>query len=129
MHPCLSCGACCAYFKVAFYWSEADRFAGGTVPAELTEAAGGLRVAMRGTQARPARCTALQGEVGQSVSCNIYAERPSPCRELLPSWQDGKPDDKCDRARLAHGLPVLAPDDFPSPEYPPQPMPPSRRSA
>ncbi|HOC10952.1 MAG TPA: YkgJ family cysteine cluster protein, partial [Thermomonas sp.] len=22
MHPCLSCGACCAYFRVSFHWSE-----------------------------------------------------------------------------------------------------------
>ncbi|RBD00840.1 YkgJ family cysteine cluster protein, partial [Xanthomonas oryzae pv. oryzae] len=23
-HPCLTCGACCAYFRVSFHWSEAD---------------------------------------------------------------------------------------------------------
>ena len=24
MHPCLTCGACCAHFRVSFHWSEAD---------------------------------------------------------------------------------------------------------
>lgn len=36
LNPCMSCGACCAYFRVSFYWAEADD-AGGSVPAQLTE--------------------------------------------------------------------------------------------
>ena len=35
-HPCLTCGACCAYFRVSFHWSEADPALGGRVPFELT---------------------------------------------------------------------------------------------
>ena len=37
MHPCLTCGACCAHFRVSFHWSEADPEQGGAVPAALTE--------------------------------------------------------------------------------------------
>ncbi|HWU69743.1 MAG TPA: YkgJ family cysteine cluster protein, partial [Pseudoxanthomonas sp.] len=37
MHPCLSCGACCAIFRVSLHWSEADPEQGGRVPIELTE--------------------------------------------------------------------------------------------
>ena len=33
-NPCLDCGACCASFRVSFYWSEAE--ARG-LPAEMTE--------------------------------------------------------------------------------------------
>lgn len=25
LHPCLRCGACCAYFRVSFYWREAEK--------------------------------------------------------------------------------------------------------
>ncbi|EEX7666747.1 YkgJ family cysteine cluster protein, partial [Escherichia coli] len=23
-NPCMTCGACCAFFRVSFYWAEAD---------------------------------------------------------------------------------------------------------
>ncbi|HBP8873638.1 TPA: YkgJ family cysteine cluster protein, partial [Escherichia coli] len=23
-NPCMRCGACCAFFRVSFYWAEAD---------------------------------------------------------------------------------------------------------
>ena len=32
----MTCGACCAFFRVSFYWAEGDD-ANGTVPASLTE--------------------------------------------------------------------------------------------
>lgn len=35
-NPCMTCGACCAYFRVSFYWAEASD-GGGTVPVDLTE--------------------------------------------------------------------------------------------
>ncbi|EER5964904.1 YkgJ family cysteine cluster protein, partial [Escherichia coli] len=35
-NPCMTCGACCAFFRVSFYWAEADD-AGGKVPVSLTE--------------------------------------------------------------------------------------------
>ncbi|MLR39642.1 YkgJ family cysteine cluster protein, partial [Salmonella enterica subsp. enterica] len=24
LNPCMTCGACCAYFRVSFYWAEGD---------------------------------------------------------------------------------------------------------
>jgi len=110
MHPCLTCGACCAYFRVAFHWMEADAALGGTTPAELTERLDAHRLVMRGTQAYTPRCIALAGRVGESASCSIYAQRPSPCRDLKPAWEDGEPSPQCDRARIAHGLAPLTPE-------------------
>jgi Fe-S-cluster containining protein len=108
-NPCLQCGACCAYFRVSFYWSEAEPFLGGSVPAELTAPLTPQRVAMRGTLCSPLRCIALQGEIGKEVKCGIYPLRPTPCRELDPWDASGQPDEKCSRARAAHNLPPLYP--------------------
>ncbi|HET8898365.1 MAG TPA: YkgJ family cysteine cluster protein [Rhodanobacteraceae bacterium] len=112
-HPCLSCGACCAHFRVAFHWFEADAASGGTVPPELAVKLDPHRLAMRGTEAgRTPRCTALQGQVGVAAHCGIYAQRPSPCRELQPAWEFGQPSPQCDRARAAHRLAPLTPADW-----------------
>ncbi|PHM54890.1 hypothetical protein Xhom_02856 [Xenorhabdus hominickii] len=35
-NSCINCGACCAYFRVSFYWAEAED-GGGTVPTAITE--------------------------------------------------------------------------------------------
>ncbi|WNL45126.1 YkgJ family cysteine cluster protein [Dyella sp. BiH032] len=115
-HPCLRCGACCAHFRVAFHWSEAEAFMGGTVPPELTERIDPHRVAMRGTQARQPHCVALQGAVGTAASCSIYAQRPSVCREVIPAWEFGAPSAQCDKARAAYGLAPLTPEDWIGPD-------------
>lgn len=124
-NPCIACGACCAYYRVAFYWAEAEPFLGGRVPAPLTVKLDPHRLAMAGTLARPARCTALGGTIGEDVRCSIYAERPSPCRELRPAGLDGGASEQCDRARRAHGLPPLTADDWVDPLEPQGP--PARR--
>lgn len=111
-HPCQHCGACCASYRVAFHWSEADPRTHGRTPAELTERLDTQRVAMLGTQAREPRCVALRGSLGEAVSCGIYPQRPSPCRELMPAWEHGEPSPQCDRARQRHGLPPLQPQDW-----------------
>ena len=36
-HPCLSCGACCTQYRVAFHWMESDEATEGGVPAAMTE--------------------------------------------------------------------------------------------
>lgn len=108
-NPCLSCGACCAHYRVSFHWSETERFLGGSTPAELTEKIGPHRVAMRGTGSASPRCIALEGEIGRAVHCSIYPQRPTPCREFTPSWADGARNERCDSARAAHGLPPLTP--------------------
>lgn len=124
-HPCLRCGACCAHFRVAFHWSEAEPFLGGMVPVELTEKLDPHRLAMRGTYAAAPRCTALQGTVGEAAHCRIYPQRPSVCREVAPSWEFGAVSPQCDKARLAHGLAVLTPQDWLDPstaDTPPLPQ-------
>lgn len=118
VNPCIACGACCAYYRVAFYWAEAEPFLGGSVPAPMTVKLDSHRVAMTGTVSKPVRCSALAGTVGEAVGCTIYAERPSPCRELQPSWMDGTVSEPCDRARRAHGLPPLTADDWDDPRAP-----------
>jgi Fe-S-cluster containining protein len=107
-NPCLSCGACCAYFRASFHWLETAPC--GITPAELTIRISPQHVAMRGTEQQPPRCTALEGEIGSAVRCSIYALRASPCREFQASWVNGVHNVRCDRARSAHGLPPLLPE-------------------
>lgn len=107
-NPCLTCGACCGFFRVSFYWGECAS-AGGVVPDELTTQVSPTMVAMCGTASKPARCTSLLGEIGQQVSCAIYAQRSSTCREFDAAWLEGVPNDRCNDARAAHGLPPLFP--------------------
>ena len=79
---CESCGVCCAKYRVSFYWAETDAHPAGTVPQAMTKAISPHLVAMCGTTQKPERCVALVGELMQSVSCSIYAQRSSTCREL-----------------------------------------------
>jgi uncharacterized protein len=71
-------------------------------------------LAMRGTEGPPVRCVALEGRVGATTRCSIYAARPAPCRELSAAWEHGRPSPQCDRARALHGLVPLTPADWPS---------------
>lgn len=111
-HPCRRCGACCAAFRVAFHWSEAQPAKADGVPADLTTPLRHHELAMRGTQAPPVRCVALVGTVGAETHCGIYASRPAPCRELAAARENGQPSPQCDRARALHGLPPLTPADW-----------------
>jgi Fe-S-cluster containining protein len=112
-HPCQSCGACCAAYRVSFHWFEAEPAMGAPgIPAQLTEPMDPHRLVMRGTWAPQPRCVALQGEVGTHAHCSIYPQRPSPCRELQASWENGVQSPQCDKARARHGLPPLTPADW-----------------
>lgn len=104
--PCMSCGACCAYFRVSFYWGECQS-AGGTVPDSQVIAVSPHLVAMIGTDRKPARCANLLGDVGSEVRCTMYEQRSSTCREFPSSWENGVHNPDCDKARAAHGLPPL----------------------
>ena len=108
-HPCLSCGACCATFRVALHWSEAQPDHPDGPPADLVLPLRRHELVMRGTESAPVRCAALAGTVGVDGHCRIYALRPSPCRALAPAWEGGLPSPQCDTARLAHGLLPLTP--------------------
>jgi Fe-S-cluster containining protein len=111
-HPCLRCGVCCAFFRVSFHWSEADASLGGCVPPELTEKLDPHRLAMLGTDQAEPRCVALKGTLGVAAHCGIYERRPSVCREVEPSWEFGRISLQCDKARLAHSMPLLTPRDW-----------------
>jgi len=97
-NPCIRCGACCAHFRVSFYWAEAVERG---LPEPLYEPLTPVMGCMQGTNSKTPRCVALEGEIGQAVRCGVYDLRTSTCREV----QAG--DDKCLRARAAHGLPAL----------------------
>lgn len=60
-----------------------------------------------GDQQQVPRCNALDGEIGKAVSCSIYLNRPSPCREFDQSGENGLRNEACDRARERYGLPPL----------------------
>ena len=107
MHPCLTCGACCTQYRVAFHWMESDEVTAGGVPAALTERLDPHRLCMRGTASLPVRCVALDTEIGVHSRCTIHPMRPSACREVDASWENGVASRQCDQARIAHGLPVL----------------------
>ena len=77
-------------------------------PVKVTVPLTATLVRMRGTDEAPPRCIALEGEVGKSVACTIYEQRPGPCRDFAPYASLGIGDDACDRARRRHGLPPLA---------------------
>ena len=98
---CQQCGACCAAFRVSFYWTETTAHPDGTVPAELTTPVSPHLVAMRGTDTKPVRCIALNGEIGRSVNCTIYPLRSSTCHDCEAG------SEKCNRARQQYGLPAI----------------------
>lgn len=108
---CLSCGACCAAFRVDFNTAELSGGAlpwGDGVPPRMTVPVCGQTVRMAGTDGAVPRCVALEGEIGVTVRCTIYDARPGPCREFAPGAPFGIGDEACRRARQRHGLPALA---------------------
>ena len=111
-HPCLSCGACCAFFRVSFHWSEADPALGGQVPCELTEPLRTHERVMRGTSEKAPRCIALDADIGRYSRGTIHDRRPSVCALVPASLEFGERSAQCDKARLAHGLPLLVEADW-----------------
>ena len=108
-HPyCLSCGACCAAFRVDFHCADLATPSNPGVPVALTVPLTATLVRMRGTDEVPPRCVALEGEIGNEVRCTIYERRPGPCRDFAPYAPLGMGDDACDSARRRYGLPPLA---------------------
>ena len=115
-NPCLTCGACCAFFRVSFYWGETTDNFEGIVPAHLTEDITPFYRAMKGTNQKHPRCIALEGEIGQSVHCNIYEQRSTACRafalefsedQVIASLEDYE---RCTHARAQFNLPPVQVD-------------------
>lgn len=102
--PCVKCGACCAFFLVAFPACEIDKAMGGIVPRHMTQSFPTAKRSMKGTKGHHPRCIALEGDVGVKVKCSIYENRSSVCRDFKFSWENGDGNFLCDRARSAFGL-------------------------
>ena len=100
LHPCLSCGACCASFRVDFSVHETEDM-GGSVPSGLAMEVTDSTCRLRGTAPSPPRCAAPPAQIGVKAACGIYEWRPSPCREFAEG------SEACERARARHGLPPL----------------------
>lgn len=105
--PCLNCGACCATFRVSFYWGETDAAPEGIIPSLLTEQVNLHYSCMQGTNQPSPRCVALLGSIGEGVRCSIYEKRSSTCREFSYHGENGQSSPACQRARALHGLPPL----------------------
>jgi len=104
MDECRRCGACCAQYRVSFYWAEA--WSRG-LPDLMVEKVNAQMACMAGTNQKDPRCLALQGRVGESVRCAVYELRPEPCRQVLPG------DERCNEARRHKGLAPLRGDQLP----------------
>lgn len=114
VHPCLSCGACCASFRVAFYWREAEPSEHeSAVPKNLWEDITERHRCMKGTNNKHhPKCVALSGQIGEAAKCSIYNNRPSPCRDFEASFESGEKNERCDYARAKHGLRPLTRNDY-----------------
>src|SRR3989344_3486270 len=100
-HPCLSCGACFASFRVDFAVYEMQAM-GGTVPDSLALDVNGSTCRMRGTEQVPIRCAARPGGGARRGPCGISDPRRAPGREFAGG------DSACHKARARHGLAPLA---------------------
>lgn len=122
--PCTSCGACCAYFNVLFYWREGEKGESlHPVPVESFEEVDDIYRIMKGTNTRQRpRCVCLLGQIGKRVACTIYENRPIPCRAFKASFSKGKKEPRCDEARKRHGLTPLTPADYRDPSFPDAPV-------
>jgi len=96
---------------VSFHWTEATAESHG-VPMALTTQINPYMNAMNGTDQAKPRCVALEGVIGESVSCSIYEKRPDCCRAFQASFEDGTKNEACDRARASKGLRELQASDF-----------------
>lgn len=92
---CMSCGACCAFFRVSFYWAEGEALG---IPEAMTSKVNDFYSCMKGTNQPKPCCIALGGEVGKQVACQIYPIRPSACHTVNVG------DEQCRKARQMHGL-------------------------
>lgn len=105
-NPCLNCGVCCTHFRISFYFGEMDIHPMGFVPSEKTSKINEFFACMKGTE-NGGRCIALQGNPGEKISCEIYSNRPSSCREFPVFLEDGSPNPKCNELRVKHGIPPI----------------------
>jgi len=96
---CLTCGACCSYLLCvavkptdptdnSYFWKITNENKLGEIVVDQF---------MR-RDSETIDCVALDGEVGGTISCRIYEERPQVCREFEAG------SDKCHALRRAYGI-------------------------
>jgi Fe-S-cluster containining protein len=111
MHPCRTCGACCAMWAVQFHNDHLQPRGptprNKTVPAKTKN-----HSCMIGTNQDEPRCIALEGVIGDRVRCSIYPDRPPVCHDVIASYEHGHRDRSCDDARARHGLPRITVRDW-----------------
>ncbi|EHP1978659.1 YkgJ family cysteine cluster protein [Escherichia coli] len=100
-NPYMTCGACYAFFRVSFYWTETND-AGGNVPASLTEQISPFHRCMRGTNQKNPRCVARAGTPVKTHIALFTKKRPSTCREFAMSGENGIANEACNRARATY---------------------------
>ena len=71
------------------------------MPEHYTEPVTSLYSCMVGTNQQNPRCIALQGKIGEQVSCGMYEQRSSSCKEVRIA------DDQCNKARHAYNMIAL----------------------
>ncbi len=97
--PCVSCGACCEYFKIKFKGDDNKQ-----VPWEKIVIHSNGNAYMKGAEKFKGKCVAFSGEIGKECTCLIYNNRPDVCR-LFPVWlPNGRQNPRCIKAREHHGL-------------------------
>ena len=109
INQCERCGACCAFFPVRFRRDTDPELLGNEGLSSLFSPAGRSSFVMNGTKGKNPRCEALVGRIGERVSCRIYDQRPSCCRDFEPAWRTGDFNSLCNRSRAAYGLPTFDP--------------------
>ncbi|HNZ04636.1 MAG TPA: YkgJ family cysteine cluster protein [Myxococcota bacterium] len=112
VNPCIGCGACCACYRVSFYWGEIDEVLPGSFPSRLVEKLNDFRAVIKGTNQPKPRCVALAGKIGEDAFCSIHSVRSSACREFDASFSNGVRNERCDQARARFGLRPLEPSDW-----------------
>jgi uncharacterized protein len=94
---CQNCGACCSYSQSWPRFSIEDDAALALIPEKF------VNTRQSGMRCDGDRCSALSGQVGAGVRCDIYAVRPEVCRTCMPG------DAECNMARKRFGLEAVTP--------------------
>jgi uncharacterized protein len=95
---CQTCGACCATFDVWLSDEETARFEASPRLSRLTVLYQRPGLSGRFLRREAGRCASLRGRLGEQCRCEIYADRPSLCRQ----FEAGSPE--CFEARRARNL-------------------------
>lgn len=68
------------------------------MPEHYTEPVTSVYSCMARTNQKNPRCIALEGSIGEQVSCGMYELRSSSCKEVQIA------DAQCNKARMAHNM-------------------------